>query len=153
LTSCSVLVAAGSAAVLTVALAWDPAVAAGHRTALPGVQPSPSASASASAAPDNGDTVIIAPEKDGDGRDRFNDRFFDHRRFRTRRHLEFTGVIGWPEVAMGCHFDPDSEGADGHGHRVVCVELAVRPHVPAPTRVRGRHRFFDRGFRHRDRSD
>lgn len=55
-----------------------------------------------------------------------------------RHHLEFTGAFGWPDLALGCFFDPDSRGADGHGRRNVCVETVVRPPVFGPTRIRGR---------------
>lgn len=54
-----------------------------------------------------------------------------------RHHLEFTGAFGWPDLAMGCFFDPDSRGADRYGRRTVCVETAVRPPVFGPTRIRG----------------
>lgn len=55
-----------------------------------------------------------------------------------RHRLEFTGAFGWPDLAMGCFFDPDSRGADRYGRRTVCVETAVRPPVFGPTRIRGR---------------
>lgn len=54
-----------------------------------------------------------------------------------RHHLEFTGAFGWPDLAMGCFFDPDSRGADWNGRRNVCVETVVRPPVFGPTRIRG----------------
>jgi hypothetical protein len=60
-----------------------------------------------------------------------------------RHHLEFTGAFGWPDMALGCFFDPDARGADRHGRRIVCVETVVRPPVFGPTRIRGlehRHR-------------
>ncbi|MEV5754147.1 hypothetical protein AB0L00_40570 [Actinoallomurus sp. NPDC052308] len=131
---------AGSAGVLTVAISWPPEPAAAlpggraHRGGVPRVQPSPSASST----PNDGINVTIGPEDD----DRDRNRRFRRRPFRTRRHLEFTGAIGWPELAMGCWFDPDFEGADEDGRRVVCIDFAVRPPGNAPTRVRGRRFFF-----------
>lgn len=154
------MITAGSAGVLTAATSWNPAPAAaayrapgtadgrpGHQGTHPRVQPSPSV---AGVANGGGDTVTIAPENDDRNREFFDDRGFDDGNFKTRRHLEFTGAIGWPEVAMGCFFDPDFRGADRHGRRVVCIETAVRPPIFAHTRVRGHHRFFDDDrFRHR----
>ncbi|WP_345431233.1 hypothetical protein [Actinoallomurus vinaceus] len=157
-----VLITAGSAGVLTAATSWNPAPAAAayrapgpdaahpaHQNALPHVQPSPSTSA----VTDGGGTnVTVGPDRDDDNRRFFDDRFFDDGPFKTRRHLEFTGAIGFPEVAIGCFFDPDSRGADRHGRRVVCVETAGHPPIFAHTRIRGRD-FFDgrfRRFRHRN---
>ncbi len=60
-----------------------------------------------------------------------------------RHHPEFTGAFGWPDMAMGCFFDPDSRGADWRGRRNVCVETVVRPPVFGLVRIRGlehRHR-------------
>jgi hypothetical protein len=144
-----VLITAGSAGVLTAATSWNPAPAAAadavrpaHQNAVPHIQPSPSTSAVTDG---SGTNVNIGPDRDDNNRRFFDDGFFDGP-FKTRRHLEFTGGIGFPENALGCFFDPDFRGADRQGRRVVCVETAGRPPIFAHTRVRGRD-FFDGRFR------
>jgi hypothetical protein len=149
-----VLITAGSAGVLTAATSWNPAPAAAadvvrpaHQNAVPHIQPSPSTSPSTGAVADGGGTnVNIGPDKDDGNRRFFDDGFFFDGPFKTRRHLEFTGGIGFPENALGCFFDPDFRGADRQGRRVVCVETAGPPPIFAHTRVRGRD-FFDGRFR------
>jgi hypothetical protein len=162
---------AGSAGLLAAVAMWDSAPAAAARAARRGADPQASPSASPSATPTangdgetvvigsaspsptpsttasgNGDTVVIAPEDDrnnGQNNDnRFRNRF--GRPFGSNPHLEFTGWIGWPELTMGCHFDPDFEGADWNGRRVICVDRAVRPPGVGLTRVRGRRCLFPR---------
>ncbi|MCO5996628.1 hypothetical protein [Actinoallomurus rhizosphaericola] len=115
-------------------------------TNTPSPSPSPTNSPSPANTAGGGDTVIIAPENDGANQNaQNNDRFFRRRRpFRENPHLEFTGWIGWPELAMGCHFDPYFEGVDWNGRRVVCVDRAVRPPSVGLPRVRGRRFFFPR---------
>lgn len=151
---------AGTVAVLTAAMTSGPVPAAavhhvpraafagrsGPAGGRPRTEPSPSASGAADDGPVN---VDITPRSGNERNLRFRDRFLDDGAFRTRRHLEFTGVIGWPDFAMACHFDPDFRGADGLGRRVVCVDTLVRPPVFAHTRIRGRHFFGERRFRRR----
>lgn len=121
-------------------------IASPSPSAAPAETPSPSPAATAA----GGETVVIAPEDNGtngDGQnanDSFRNRFRRGRPFRENPNLEFTGWIGWPELSMGCHFDPYFEGVDWRGRRVICVDRAVRPpHVGLP-RVRGRRFFFPR---------